>query len=79
MILFFQESWEPQMQSKHEKTLQSEYEGDVNVKAIIQSLRRELENMKIEENKAVDKFSNMNLRLLIKWRVVVRILVIEEL
>jgi len=58
------------------KTLQSEYEGDVNVRAIIQSLRRELENMKIEENKVVDKFSNMILRLLIKWRVVVRILVI---
>jgi hypothetical protein len=32
--------------------------------------------MKIEENKVVDKFSNMILRLLIKWRVVVRILVI---
>jgi hypothetical protein len=46
--------------------LQSEYEGDVNVRAIIQSLRRELENMKIEENKVVDKFSNMILRLLIK-------------
>jgi len=47
------------------KTLQSEYEGDVNVGVInLQSLGGESENIKMEENDIVDEFSNMIVKVI---------------
>jgi hypothetical protein len=47
------------------KTLQSEYEGDVNVGVInLQSLGGESENIKMEENDVVDEFSNMIVKVI---------------
>ena len=46
------------------KTLQNEYKGDVKVRAIIQSLRRQLEKIKMEKNEVVDEFTNRIIKVM---------------
>jgi DNA polymerase sigma len=44
--------------------LQNEYKGDVKVRAIIQSLRRQLEKIKMEKNEVVDEFTNRIIKVM---------------
>jgi len=68
------------------KTLQNEYKRDVKARAInLQSLERDLKNIKIEENEVVDEFSNRIVKVVNKMksygkkisdrRVVVKVLI----
>jgi DNA polymerase sigma len=44
--------------------LQNEYKDDVKVRAIIQSLRRQLEKIKMEKNEVVDEFTNRIIKVM---------------
>jgi DNA polymerase sigma len=44
--------------------LQNEYKGDVKVRAIIQSLRRQLEKIKMKKNEVVDEFTNRIIKVM---------------